>query len=312
MVNTSLFSGLSGLRAHQQYIDIIGNNLANVSTPGFWGARMTFSDILSFTQTAGSGPSGNFGGTNPRQVGLGVGVGSIDLRTEQGTFQDTGRSLDVALQGRGFFTLNDGLRNLYTRVGTFGVDANRNLVDLRTGYRVVNASGADITVPVTDTLPPRATSEVTFQGNLPAEVSGPLEEIVTSSSPFLEGTSANKTTTVTGTFTIPPALVNKSILVSVNGGAQQTVTFTQPTYTAAALEAVFDAAFPSGSGLTATVTGGGALQLDTVKLGATAKLRAGPEPAVARVEGAGVPQAKAYRVRVTTAGRVGSWSTKLP
>lgn len=268
MVNTSLFSGLSGLRAHQQYIDVIGNNLANVSTPGFWGARLTFSDILSFTQTAGSGPSGNFGGTNPRQVGLGVGVASIDLRTEQGTFQDTGRSLDVALQGRGFFTLNDGLRNLYTRVGTFGVDAERKLVDVRTGYRVVNSSGADIDVPVTDTLPPRATSQVTFQGNLPAEVSGPLAEIVSSSTPLLEGRSASKTTTVTNTFNIPPALVGKNILVSVNGGAQQTLTLSQASYTAAQLETLFDGL----TGLEASVQGG-AVQLDTKRLGDSATLK---------------------------------------
>ena len=58
MVNSSLFTGLSGLQAHSRYIDVVGNNLANVSTPGFWGARTTFSDILNFTLSPGSGPSG--------------------------------------------------------------------------------------------------------------------------------------------------------------------------------------------------------------------------------------------------------------
>ncbi|MEZ5966733.1 MAG: flagellar hook-basal body complex protein [Planctomycetota bacterium] len=277
MVNTSLFSGLSGLRVHQQYIDVIGNNLANVSTPGFWGSRITFSDILSFTQTAGSGPSGNFGGTNPRQVGLGVGVGSIDLRTEQGTFQDTGRALDVAIQGRGFFTLNDGLRSLYTRVGTFGVDASRNLVDLRSGYRVVSASGGNITVPVTDTLPPRQTGEITFQGNLPAVVGGPLEEIVESASAFREGQPASKTTgaepfNITG-------FDGKSILVSVNGGAQQTITFPAgtTTYTAAALETFLG---PRMSGVEITVNGG-RLTFDTTKLGESASLKFDDGPGAA-------------------------------
>jgi flagellar hook protein FlgE len=277
MVNTSLFSGLSGLRVHQQYIDVIGNNLANVSTPGFWGARITFADILSVTQTAGSGPSGNFGGTNPRQVGLGVGVGSIDLRTEQGTFQDTGRALDVAIQGRGFFTLNDGLRNIYTRVGTFGVDANRNLVDLRTGYRVVNSTGADITVPVTDTLPPRATSEVTFQGNLPAEIGGPLQEIVESATALRAGQAASKTTTLSEPFNIT-GFDGKTILVSVNGGAQQSITFPAGTTTYSAAQLA--TRLSTITGITATASGG-RVTIDTIKLGSQASLKFDDGPGAA-------------------------------
>ena len=122
MVQTSLFSGLSGLRAHSRFIDVIGNNLANVNTPGYWSSRTTFSDILSFTIAPGSGPNGNFGGQNPLQVGLGVGVASIDMLTQQGTFQDTSRSLDVALQGKGFFTLTNGSQSFFTRAGAFGVE----------------------------------------------------------------------------------------------------------------------------------------------------------------------------------------------
>ena len=72
MVSTALFTGLSGLRVHQTYIDVIGNNLANVSTPGFRGSRATFSDILSFTVRAGSAPTGNLGGQNPMQIGHGA------------------------------------------------------------------------------------------------------------------------------------------------------------------------------------------------------------------------------------------------
>ena len=68
MVNTSLFSGLSGLRAHQLYIDVIGANLANVSTAGYRGSRVTFSDLLSITTAPGARPEGEFGGTNPRQL----------------------------------------------------------------------------------------------------------------------------------------------------------------------------------------------------------------------------------------------------
>jgi len=277
MVNTSLFSGLSGLRVHQQYIDIIGNNLANVSTPGFWGSRITFSDILSFTQTAGSGPSGNFGGTNPRQVGLGVGVGSIDVRTEQGTFQDTGRALDVAIQGRGFFTLNDGLRNLYTRVGTFGVDADRNLIDLRSGFRVVSASGGNISVPVSDTLPPRPTGSISFQGNLPAEVGGPLEEILESAAALREGTAASKTTATGEPFNIT-GFDGKTILVSVNGGTQQTITFPsgQTSYTADQLVTRLQ----NITGVTVTNTGG-RVSIASNKLGEQASLKFDDGPGAA-------------------------------
>ena len=110
MVSTSLFTGLAGLRSHQTYIDVIGSNLANVSTPGYRGSRVTFSDLLSFTINPGSGPNGTLGGTNPKQIGLGSAVASIDINTNQGTFQDTGRAMDVAIQGRGFFTSTDGCR----------------------------------------------------------------------------------------------------------------------------------------------------------------------------------------------------------
>ena len=81
MVSTALYTGLSGLRVHQTYIDVIGNNLANVSTPGFRGSRATFSDILSFTARAGSGPNGNFGGQNPLQIGTGAFMASVDTDT---------------------------------------------------------------------------------------------------------------------------------------------------------------------------------------------------------------------------------------
>ena len=124
MVSTALYTGLSGLRAHQTYIDVIGNNLANVSTPGFRGSRATFSDILSFTARAGSGPNGNFGGQNPLQIGTGTFLASVDTDTNQGTLQDTGRSMDVALQGRGFFTMTNGTQTFYSRVGSFGIDAD--------------------------------------------------------------------------------------------------------------------------------------------------------------------------------------------
>jgi flagellar hook protein FlgE len=181
MVSTALYTGLSGLRVHQTYIDVIGNNLANVSTPGFRGSRVTFSDILSFTvrSAARARTATSAARTRCRSAPAPRWRRSTPTPS-QGTLADTGRTLDVALQGRGFFTLSNGTQTFYTRVGSFGIDADRTLVDLRTGLRVLNSTGGDITVPVSDTLPAAPTSQISFQGNLPARVGGPLEEIVQS------------------------------------------------------------------------------------------------------------------------------------
>ena len=286
MVSTALYTGLSGLRAQQTYIDVIGNNLANVSTPGFRGSRATFSDILSFTVRSGSGPNGNFGGQNPMQIGTGTFLAGVDVDTNQGTLQDTGRSMDVALQGRGFFTLSNGSQNFYSRVGSFGIDGDRSLVDLRTGLRVVNSSGTNITVPTSDTLPAQATSEVTFQGSLPAEVGGPLEEIVSSNVPLKSGTAASKSSTAPGAAAPQYDLtgnVGETLLVSVNGGAQQTLTVPdQPPFNAGPVDASVVADWLNGdiagfAGITGAQTTGddtaGTLGIDTTRLGSGATIK---------------------------------------
>ena len=277
MVSTALYTGLSGLRVHQNYIDVIGNNLANVSTPGFRGSRATFSDILSFTIRTGSGPNGNFGGINPLQIGHGAITGTVDTDVNQGTLQDTGRTLDVALQGRGFFTLTNGIQNFYSRVGAFGIDADRTLVDLRTGLRVVGSTGSNITVPVTDTLPARPTSQVDFQGNLPARVGGPLAEIVQSNAVLKEGTSATKTaagTAGSGNQFDLTAFAGKTVLVSVNGGAQQTVTFPASTFGGGPVNASTVAAQFSLQGLQVVADDtAGTVDFDTIRLGNTATLK---------------------------------------
>ena len=282
MVSTALYTGLSGLRVHQTYIDVIGNNLANVSTPGFRGSRATFSDILSFTVRAGSGPSGTFGGVNPLQIGTGAFMATVDTDLSQGTLQDTGRSLDVALQGRGFFTLTNGVQNFYTRVGSFGIDADRTLVDLRSGLRVLGSTGNSITVPVSDTLPARPTSRVEFQGNLPARVGGPLEEIVESNVPLKAGTAATKTAAASGA-SAPlvdlTAFAGRTVLVSVNGGAQQTITFPSSDFGAppagpGPVPASTVAAAFSVAGLAVAADDlAGTIRFDTVRLGTGGTLK---------------------------------------
>ena len=104
----SLFTAVSGLRAHQTMMDVVGNNIANVNTTGFKGSQTVFEDTLSQVVRSSGGPQGLRGGTNPAQIGLGVRVGGIATNFSQGATQVTGRATDVALQGDGFFIVKHG------------------------------------------------------------------------------------------------------------------------------------------------------------------------------------------------------------
>src|ERR1700752_3246489 len=118
-MTTSFIAALGALRAHQSWIDVIGNNLANTNTPAFKSSRALFADLFSITYRPGTPPTGAIGGTNPLQQGLGVQLASVDRMLEQGALNATGRVFDVALQGRGLFAVDDGTQTLYTRVGAF-------------------------------------------------------------------------------------------------------------------------------------------------------------------------------------------------
>ena len=126
----SLFSGVSGLKSHQTGMDVIGNNIANVNTTGFKSSRATFADMFSQTLTAASSGNGDVvGGTNPKQIGLGSSVASIDLLFTDGSTQSTGKNTDMALQGNGLFVVKQGDQTYYTRNGDFSFDANGNFVN---------------------------------------------------------------------------------------------------------------------------------------------------------------------------------------
>jgi len=177
----SLFAGVSGLKNHQTRMDVIGNNIANVNTIGFKSGRVSFQDVLSQTLQGASAGSGGRGGTNPVQVGLGVGLASIDTLFTDGSFQPTGKQTDLAIQGAGFFILSDGLNQVYTRAGAFDFDRLGNFVVPGTGYQVMgwladingnidtNAAPTRITIPVGQTMPAQATTKVTYAYNLSAE-----------------------------------------------------------------------------------------------------------------------------------------------
>jgi len=177
----SLFSGVSGLQNHQTRMDVIGNNIANINTTGFKRNRVNFQDILYQQLQGAARPTEQIGGVNPREVGLGMSVASIDTVHTQGSLQTTGIGTDLAISGNGFFVLDNAGQQLFTRAGAFSVDANGYLVNPANGMRVQGWMAQEvegfnmlddsqpignIVIPVGDKDPARATTNVLFASNL--------------------------------------------------------------------------------------------------------------------------------------------------
>ena len=173
----SLFAGVSGLQNHQTRMDVVGNNIANVNTTGFKKGRVNFQDML-YQQIAGAArPSEDLGGINPKEVGLGMSIASIDTIHLQGALQSTGVQTDLALVGNGFFVMQSGNQTLYTRAGNFGLDREGTLVNPGNGMRVqgwmaqdgyidVSRDVEDLVIPVGSKDPAKATTIVNFACNL--------------------------------------------------------------------------------------------------------------------------------------------------
>ncbi|MBF0500765.1 MAG: flagellar hook-basal body complex protein [Candidatus Riflebacteria bacterium] len=133
----SLFTGVSGLKQEQTKMDVLSNNVANVNTTAFKKGRAMFEDLFCQTLKHAQQAFGTYGGTNAEQVGLGVKLGSIDTLMEQGTLQSTGKNTDVAIEGDGFFVVNNGTgAKGYTRDGNMSVNPNYDLVMNSTGYKI--------------------------------------------------------------------------------------------------------------------------------------------------------------------------------
>ncbi|HTU19763.1 MAG TPA: flagellar hook-basal body complex protein [Gemmataceae bacterium] len=210
-MSSSLLTGVSGLTANQEMLDVVGNNLANLNTTGFKAQTPLFSDLLYQTLSPASASSKG-SGTNPIQVGFGTMTSSVETNFTQGTLTTTGNPLDAALQGQGFFVANNGSQDLYTRAGAFNIDAAGYLVDPSTGYMIQRvgtvgqasatspgfqtAGNDNIQIPLGTGIPGKATDNVTIAGNLDAQASGPTDETLTSASPF-ETSSGPATTTTT-------------------------------------------------------------------------------------------------------------------
>ena len=133
----AMYSGISAIEAHQERMDVIGNNIANVNTTAYKAGRVTFQDQLSQTIQGAGAPTVNIGGTNPQQIGLGVRVGSVDTLMAQGGLQSTTRPTDMSIQGNGYFMLGDSTGVSYTRDGSFSLDSSGTLVNASTGAFVL-------------------------------------------------------------------------------------------------------------------------------------------------------------------------------
>ena len=181
----SLYSGVSGLKNHQTRMDVVGNNISNVNTTGFKSSRVTFSDTLSQTLSGASAPTGNTGGTNPKQIGLGSSVSSIDTLFTDGSVQNTGKNTDLCLSGNGLFVVKNGSETFYTRNGAFEFDAAGNYVMPGSGLFVqgwttknpdgtINTAGTpdNITIPTGKSMAATATTSIVYDKNLNASTEG--------------------------------------------------------------------------------------------------------------------------------------------
>ncbi len=179
-LTSSLSTALTGMNAAEAQIDVLGNNLANSQTVGFKSSEVVFATQFLQTLSLGAAPTADNGGTNPRQVGLGVQVAGINQNFRQGTIEISSNPSDLAIQGDGFFQVegNQG-ETLYTRNGVFRLNASNELVT-STGNRLLGYTVDDqfniqtsrtvpLTVPLGTEAVAKATTSVTMQGTLSAQ-----------------------------------------------------------------------------------------------------------------------------------------------
>jgi len=175
---TALFTGLSGLNAHARRLDVIGNNIANVNTTAYKSNRLQFAPLMSRSFSLGTAPTNSTGGTNPGQIGLGVGISGTQRNFQDGAISATGVPTDLALEGPGFFLLDRNGEQVYTRDGAFQRNEANELVNIAGGrvqgytvddaFEIVEGQLVDLTIPVGVMTIAEATRNVNFEGNLNA------------------------------------------------------------------------------------------------------------------------------------------------
>lgn len=234
----SLNSGVSGLRAFQTKMDVIGNNIANVETTGFKASRISFTEMLNQQVSSGGGSAS--APTSGSQVGLGVRIAAIERDFSQGGLQATGRATDMAIEGDGFFMVAEGNQQYLTRAGNFAFNKDGFLVD-QAGRKVqgfnANASGKVLANGTTDAIridfenvyEPKATQNVYAAGNLNADTSKAQlvqaqSALTTDSGAIATGaTELNSLAQTENPFGTGDTI---EFEVTLNDGTQQTITHT--------------------------------------------------------------------------------------
>lgn len=189
-MSIALFNAITGLTNFQRVLDVVGNNISNMQTPGYKRSSISFKELMSQTLKGATSPAGGVGGTNPFQIGLGSSLGCLSTQYTQGVLQTTGRPTDLAITGSGFFIVKSDVNTGYTRNGSFSIDVNGNLVDSN-GYKIqgwlaqngeIDTSGGlqDIEIPIGEASIATATQNISYTGNLDASqgtyAEGPPEE----------------------------------------------------------------------------------------------------------------------------------------
>jgi len=288
----SLFSGVSGLRNHQTRMDVIGNNIANVNTTGFKASRVNFQDILSQTIQGASAPQGNRGGTNPKQVGLGMGVASIDTIFTDGSYQTTGKQTDLAIQGQGFFVLSNGANKYYTRAGNFDFDEVGNYLVPGTGLKVMgwmaddagtidtNKDAANIQIPVGSTMEAKNTSSITYKNNLSAGAKSLAEVLAAANA------AQNDVTNSTAAALIQATDVHTDLSAAGSGASATTIAAALAARTAAqAADTAAQAAITAiNTAITTPTAANQAAAVTAIKAAATAAQAAAAAAATAVTE----------------------------
>jgi flagellar hook protein FlgE len=175
-LTSTLLTGLSGLDAAQTELNVVGNNIANANTTAFKASRVLFTPQFYLTDNPGSPTTSTFGGANPSQEGLGAQVAQVQVDFSEGQLQNTGINTDLAISGNGFFVVNSGSTQAYTRDGAFTLNSNNQLVDssgnfvqgygVDSNFNLVNGTLQNLTIPVGSDTIAQATQNATFTGTL--------------------------------------------------------------------------------------------------------------------------------------------------
>lgn len=175
-LSSALFTGLTGLNVHSSRLDVIGNNVANVNTTAFKSSRMLFESLFSQNLGFGTSPNEISGGVNPTQIGKGVGIAGIRRNFNPSGFEGTGDLRDMAIDGNGFFLVQSGGSNFYTRAGSFRPDSQDNLStvsgELLLGYpvddnfNILTGQLEPINIPLGKQSLAEETSSIALVGNL--------------------------------------------------------------------------------------------------------------------------------------------------